>query len=599
MIALLIFRFLFLVLLSCQVFAYEVWKEGNNGNIPKLTCEYKEAMQDAVSSRAPISVGVHLHNNLNKHVAQAYIFRQYIPEKVKSHLHNVILPNILNVTIANYALAIPGCFHPQGFRGLVRFDHSQFSRQEQSTIAYFEKRVESYVARIEKILFDKNGRFRGEQSHDDQVALALICANFLVEFYPRKAQVFFEELACTNPVCKTAYGEVGDWHVTKYVKGHSKQKLIDAISNHPSNILFAQVQDAVRKSNFDLALQLGNKRVLIEHKLLWRDKYDTVFGAYPQLRTQVEEAARKHAEQISRGLSQQQIVADNLCDAYVDRGAQHLSRLRQNEVEKLIDGCGAVVNDRESSKIVYPISESLSDAIYSRLLTADKLGIELYGDQLQHALMETTITTADSFIDLKQSSDYSNHLDELDESFFDFTNAAVAANKTGDVVLTSRLVDACWAMLDCATVFTKHMRNGADVIYSNFTAPAMHGVGKKLVNAAHTVTHPVKAVTECLDAFGICMHYVGKVAANTAIDYAKIDVLLNETSYLDSHRAEQLGVALDNYEPAIVTLGEGLHDFPWKETIKNISVPDVVEGIAGTITEVLLFHGVTKFSHSP
>lgn len=75
------------------------------------------------------------------------------------------------------------------------------------------------------------------------------------------------------------------------------------------------------------------------------------------------------------------------------------------------------------------------------------------------------------------------------------------------------------------------------------------------MSTAHTVTYPVESVAECLDAFGICMHYVGKVAANTAIDYAKIDALLNETSYLDPHRAEQLGVALDNYEPAIVTYG--------------------------------------------
>jgi hypothetical protein len=538
------------------LFSYEFSCNENNGynNAPHVEMHINRNTQP--SYNCYFSVGVRdMPSTVNMHRANYSIIAHGSPE-LQHHFHTVIAPLIYDATIQNHYSVIPGYRFSDGLYGCVN-QLSQFSRDDSVLLSNLKNRLETYCTRIEGIVFNgKNYAFCDNLSRMDQIKLVKIYADFLKEFYAANAPYVFYEQSQKSSLMQQVMPTI-NWHY--FDGGNFKSKSQCKTASVNGNL--GTVYKALHEGNVEKAYALGHERI----------NSTSVFERYPALRQKVECAYHAVQAKIKHDrIVQENVVQQKAAVVQVECSEHALTKLHLDTLQSRYDAATRNILHSQFSKKIHNVTSSQAIYFETKHLTADRKGILLEGGHLQHHFVDEAITIVDVAIS-------GNLVENMQDAVVDLANASLSLNKDGDVVMASRTLDACWALIDFAKDAARYTYSALSMHVPLLAKGTCDGICESLHGAAHAVCHPVETAKDVAHSFVVAGYYVGKLAyANCVLD-AAADLL--ET---DPKRYEQMIQQYAIDPEALVAV------------YQNISTEDIARVGTKTAVDMMLLHGVTK-----
>ena len=468
-------------------------------------------------------VGVRACNSLPKFIPMRSIVGDYGSMQLNHYFDTNITPTILAVTTGKHVDAVPGYRCTYGLRECF-IQPSAFASHDEPVIMSINNRLDSYHKRIEDIVFDTQGLFKESLSTKEQVALAFIYVDFLKEFYPDTAQDIFAKQAANNILLQNVYDSIkpSSWGYINVScwdgkDSHSSKACIEKIYGNPLNKQLGMVCALLEKGDVAQARACGLEPFAIKEPGRFYGKITThssVFTKYPAIQKSVE-AAYQHKLAIEKQALEKRIAEKQaaihqqfkqLRNEYV---AYNECAEWQSHQDVLIRRLSAVERDISGAQRYESVHAMAPETVklFGQSLTADQKGIVFTGGQLQHAFVDEAATIVDTVIEMNGGVS----LEPLSEAIIDITNAAVEANNNGDLVQASRMLDACWMLVDC---IRKVGRDTYGIIKHHvpIAIPVIEGIGASLEGTVHMIVHPIDTATDIATALVVGGYYLGKAA---------------------------------------------------------------------------------------
>lgn len=556
--------------------------ENNKNNIPQVevyvnhnACSSNNwslsanviAMPDYSGTKTPI------HCNL---------FLYQASPQLKHYFGNVVAPLMYYGAIADHYCALPGYIFSHGLRQCLH-DLSQFISSDALLIPKFIDRLEAYCTRIETVLFNgENHAFCENLSHKDQVALIHAYADFLKEFYPGSAQCLYNNLSQKNPLMQQVKQEI-NW---KYYDGRNVESSVrdkdlrNAASVH-SNL--GAVYKALYEGDIEKAYIVGQEciKTVVSGRLIGKtSKMTSVFEKYPALQQKVTQAYDAHkvkAESYSVKATKDKQEKDQQQKTAVVQAecSEHtLAKLHFDTIQKRYDAATYTILNSQCVKQLHKVSVAQAHCFATDHLTSDQKGILFDGNRLQHHLVDEAITVVDVVV-----SD--NLVENVHDAVIDLANASVSLNKNGDVVMASRTLDACWALVDFAKDAARYTYSALSTHVPLIAKGTCDGVCESLHGAVHAVCHPVETAQDVANSFVVAGYYLGKLAYANCVCEVAADVLETDPKRYE-HMIQQYAI-----EPATLM---AIYEYAEKNNVTE----DIARVGTKAVVDMMLLHGVTK-----
>jgi hypothetical protein len=497
---------------------------------------------------------------------------------LKNYFTTIVSPLMYDAMIKNHHAAIPGYTFSDGLRHCIH-QLSQFSRSDAALIVGLTKRLETYCTLTESLLFNgENHFFCDTISHEDYVKLATVYADFLKEFYAQAAPHIFYKQSQESPLMQHVMPSI-KWGC--YDGNDSKSSLKKIKQQHAASVNgnLGAVYKALHEGDSEKAYTIGQQRVIIAvSKLRKIEKATSVFESYPHLFKVVEQArladkAKNEQERITKQNFAQQgaMVVKAKSQEYINLNAL----IPDSEVlQQRNDTAICQVQDSRFFKQQHNVVAEQAECIDIEHLTSDQKGILLDGGYLQHHIIDETISVVDVVI----SNDLAGN---MHDAVIDLANISLTLNKEGDVVMATRTLDACWALIDYAQDAARYAYLLASTHFPFVAKGVCDGVCESLHGAVHTVCHPVEAVQDAAQSLAIAGYYLGKAVYKAGEYESMIDFIETQP-----HSAQEMLQKLADEPSVLLALCE--------QAKKNISSEDVARVGTKTILDMMLFHSATK-----
>ncbi|HEX4068696.1 MAG TPA: hypothetical protein VHX42_01235 [Candidatus Babeliales bacterium] len=499
----------------------------------------------------------------------------YASPALQHHFHKEIVPLMYNATIKNHCCVIPGYSFPEGLRGCIN-QLSQFSNTDVG-LSDLKNRLETYCNRIEKILFKgKNYEFCETISHSDQVALIKIYADFLKEFYAGNAPYILYNDPHKTPLMQHVMSTI-NWHY--YDGSNIKTKPQKVAQRYAASLNgnLGAVYKALHEGDIERAYNIGQQVQIVGEK----KEQTSVFKVYPALHQKVGDAydifkadriasysAKATKDKLEKAAQQRAAAVQAEC-AYHALQKSHLDTLQQR-----YDAATRAIFNSQSVKQMHKVTPSQATHIKSDHLTPDQKGILLDGNHLQHHLVEEAITV----VDVVTSGDL---IVNVNDAVLDLANRSLTLNKGGDVVMVSRTLDACWALVDFAKDAAQYTYSALATHVPLLAQGACDGVCESLHDAVHALWHPIEAAHNVVNSFVVAGYCLGKLAYADCVLDAATDLL--ET---DPKQYEQM---IQQYAIDPETL-VAMYEYTQKSDVTK----DIARVGTKVVVDMMLLHGVTK-----
>jgi hypothetical protein len=501
--------------------------------------------------------------------------------QLKNYLGNMVAPLMYCSAIADRYWALPGYVAPHGLRHCL---HAlpQFIPSDAALIPSLTDRLETYCTRIESVLFKGDDHnFCETLSHKDQVALIHAYADFLKEFYPTIAQNLYDNLAQKNPLMQQVRSEI-NW---KYYDGRNVESSVrDKDLRNAASVQgnLGAVYKALHDGDFEKASTIGRESVttVVSGRLIGK-KIDktSVFERYPALQQKVDSYFAKATKDRQAKIEQERIAkekdAQQKAAAVQSECSDHvLQKSHLDTLQKRYDEATRQVLHSQFFKKIHDVAPLQAACINSEHLTSDQKGILCEGGCLQHHLVDEAITVVDVVV----SGDL---VENMHDAVLDLANASLTLNKGGDVVMASRTLDACWALIDLAKDAARYTYSALSTHVPLIAKGMCDGACESLHGAVHAVCHPVEAAQDVAHSFVVAGYCLGKLAYTSCVCEAAADVL--ET---DPKRYEQMIQQYGIDSDALIAV--------YEHAKQNTSTEDVARVGTKVVVDMMLLHGVTK-----
>jgi len=567
-----------MLMCSFSLLSYESSPDsGTAGNMPQAEMQLNNHNMQPLNSWH-FSANVHAIPNYSQlKLADYSVIAHQASPQLKNYFATVVTPLMYDAMINNHYVSIPGYVFPDGIRHCAN-QLSQFSHSDAALIKSLSKRLETYCARIENILFNgKNHSFCDALSYKDQIKLIKGYANFLKEFYGSAAPHTFYYTAQTNPLMQRVMPSI-TWD--QYDAGNTKSSLkkIEQYNAASINGHLGKVYKALHQGNSEQACAIGQER--IKTIVCGKEKITSVFESYPALRQKVEQVycadkAKIEQERLAKQAVMQQDAVQ--AQAHYEKQNDEVLFQEQKHSDLLKDRVSAALTqyyDPQIFKKLHTLMAEQAVHIDAHHLTSDQKGILCEGGHLQHYLVDEAISGVDTAI----SGDL---VENMQDAVLDLANTSLTLNKEGDVMMASRTLDACWALIDHAQAIAQYTYNVVKHHAPLIVKGAAEGVRESLQGAVHAVCHPIEAVQEVAQSLAVAGYYVGKLAYSVYAFDAACELLEADPEHFDQKIREHV------IDPQVFTA-------VYEHVTNNVSTEDVARVGTKAVVDTMLLHGVTK-----
>jgi len=367
-----------------------------------------------------------------------------------------------------------------------------------------------------------------------------------------------------------------DWGHYDGREAKSKFKTLQKYQAAALNGNLGKVYKALHEGNSEKAHTIGHEKVTtVVGK---KQTVTSVFERYPELHQKVKQAHhadRAKAERVR--IAQEATIKHDAVNAQMHYEKQNGQTLFEKHPDLLKDRCNVTTiqfyDPRFFEKLHTVLAEHAA-RIDPQHLTADQKGILCAGSHLQHYLVDEAISVVDTAI----SGDL---VENMQDAVITLANTSLTLNKEGDVIMASRTLDACWALVDHAHAAAR-CAYSIIVTHAPFIAKGMaDGVCESLHGAAHVVCHPVQAAQEAVKSLAVAGYYLGKVAYSVCAFDAACELWEADPEHFEQKIREHL------IDPeAFVAI--------YEHAKNNISTEDVARVGTKTAVDMMLLHGATK-----
>ena len=559
-----------------SLFSYEFSYDDNNHHNAHVEMHGNYQMDTQPSNNWHFSAHVIARPDYSvMHSTRYSVIAQQATPALKSYFTTVVAPLIYNATINNHYAAIPGYTCAHGLRDCIK-GLLQFSRSDPALIPNLTKRLETYCTQIESIIFGgKNHEFCDTISDKNQIKLIKLYANFLQEFYGKRACYIFEKQSKNSPLMQQVMPSV-KWGCYEISDTKCSIKKIKKQYAASVNGNLGLVYKALHAGNSTQAYTIGRQQV--KTVVRRKETVTSVFERYPALQKKVEllyfaDKAKAKQESIAKQAKIQQDAA--IMEAYYE--AQDDEQLFQRHPELLESRYDAATTQYYNSqffKTLHKVLERQADYIDIQHLTSDQKGILFEGGHLQHHLIDEAISVVDVVI----SGDLT---EKVQDAVLDLANTSILLNKEGDVLMASNTLDVCWAFLDYAHDAARDTYATLSPHLPPTVKGMCDGVYESLHGAVHTVCHPVQAVQDTVESFATLGYCLGKVAYTSCALEAACDMLESDPKRYEDTIAQY---AID---PAAFSM-------MYEHIKENISLEGIARVGTKTVVDMMLLHGATK-----
>src|SRR5579872_2009173 len=572
----------FLLIWTFSLVSYESSPSGNNNSrsIPSVEVKFDQPIKQP-SHNWNVSSNVSVLTNSSYRNAAHYTVLAHASPRLQYYFTHVVSPLMHDATVHNHCCVLPGYTFSAGFRDCIN-QLAQFSSSDSLLTANLAQRLETYCTRIENIVFSgKDHSFCETLSHQNQVALLNVYADFLKEFYAQNAPTLFFEQSTHNSMMQGIMKHI-DWqsYDGKNIKSTPKQLQQHHATSVNGNL--GAVYKAFHEGNNIQAYTIGNERVktLIPRLLIGEKvKVTSVFEQYPALRQKIEPAYLAAQAKIEQQRCMQQ--------EYVQQGAAaikaqfkdgiNVKTLFSDRTQQRYNSAVYHVDNPAFFKKMHAVAAEQAACIKSCHLTPDQKGILFEGGHLQHTLLDETISVIDTAI----SGDL---VDNMQNVVIDLANTSIESNKHGQIVVTTQALDTCWAIIEYAHNIAKCAYTDVLNNMHPIERGIYHGVVDSISGVVHAVLHPIETAKETAQSLATVGYCLGKLAYTVGVCDAACDVLES-----DPKRYEEMIAQFAIDPEALVALYEHVY-----EQARNTSAEDIARVGTKTIIDTMLLHEVTK-----
>ena len=492
--------------------------------------------------------------------------------ELQNYFHHTIMPLMYDATVQNHCCVIPGYSFPDGLRGCIN-QLSQFSDADAVLISDLKTRLETYCNRIEDIVLSgKDYAFRDTLCQAHQTALVKIYADFLKEFYANAAPYMFHNHSQKSSLMQRVMPTINWSYYDGSTVKHSSKRLAQQRAASVNGNL-GVVYKALHAGDFEKANVVGNEKVT--GGIGKKAKETSVFERYPELQQKVKQAHDAYtANMEQRRLAQEKDAQQKAAAVQVECANHVLQKSHLDTLQQRYDSATRTILNSQSVKQIHKVNALQANYLDADHLTSDRKGILLDGNHLQHHLVDEAITVVDAVI--------SNDLvGNMQGTVVDLTNVSLSLNKNGDVVMASRTLDACWALIDFAKDAAQYTYSALSTHVPLIAKGACDGVCESLHGAVHTVCHPIEAAQDVAQSFVVAGYCLGKLAYASCVLEAATDLL-----DIDQKQYEQMigQYAIDPQTLATI----------YEYAQKNNATEDVARIGTKAVVDMMLFHGITK-----
>jgi hypothetical protein len=568
---------IFLLMQCCSLFSHESSRDSSNKyNTPHIEMRVNHNTQPSHNWRLSANITT-IPDCADARTPIHYSVLNQASPYLKHYFSDVVAPFMYSSAIANHCWVLPGYVAPYGLRHCL---HAlpQFISSDAVLIPRLTDRLETYCTRIESVLFKGDDHnFCETLSHKDQVALIHAYADFLKEFYSTIAQNLYDNLAQKNPLMRQVKSEINwKYYDGRNVESSVRDKDLRDAASVQSNL--GVVYKALHDGDFEKACAIGRESVatVVSGRLFGKTtKTTSVFQRYPALQQKVEGANSAHQAKIEQERITKEKDVQQKAAAVQSECSDHI--LQKSHFDTLQKRYGAATRNAlnsQFSKKIHNITSLQADYFDKEHLTSDQKGILCEGGYLQHHLVDEVIT----IVDVIASGDL---ITNMNDAVIDLSNASLSLNKDGDVVMASRTLDACWALIDFAKDAAHYTYSALSTHVPLVAKGICDGACESLHGAVHAVCHPMQAAQDVVHSFVVAGYCLGKLAYTGCMLNAATDLL--ET---DPKSYEQM-IQPYGIEPETLV---AIYEYAKKDN----ATEDVARVGTKVVVDMMLLHGVTK-----
>jgi len=571
------FTNIFLLAQCCYLFSYEnLYDRSNKDNTPHIEMHVNHNTQSSHNWRLSANITT-IPDYADARTPIHYSVLNQASPYLKHYFSNVVAPLIYSSAIADCYWALPGYAFPHGLRHCL-YVLPQLIQSDTALIPSLIDRLETYCTRIESVLFKGDDHnFCETLPHKDQVVLIYAYADFLKEFYPTIAQNVYDNLAQKNPLMRQVKSEINwKYYDGRNVESSVRDKDLRDAASVQSNL--GVVYKALHDGDFEKACAIGRESVatVVSGRLFGKTtKTTSVFQRYPALQQKVQQASDTHKAKIEQERIIKERDVQKKAAAVQSECSDHV--LQKSHLDTFQKRCDAATRQTLNSQFFKKIHNTTAlqaTCINLEHLTSDQKGILCEGGHLQHHLVDEAITVVDVIV----SGDL---ITNMNDAVIDLANASLSLNKDGDVVMASRTLDVCWALIDFAKDAAHYTYSALSTHVPLVAKGICDGACESLHGAVHAVCHPVEAAQDVVHSFVVAGYCLGKLAYTGCMLDAATDLL--ET---DPKSYAQM---IQPYAIESQTL-VAIYEYAKKDNVTE----DVARVGTKMAVDMMLLHGVTK-----
>jgi hypothetical protein len=568
---------IFLLMQCCFLFSHESSRDSSSkDNTPHIEMHVNHNTHLPNNWRFSANI-ITIPDYADARISIHYSILYQASSQLKNYFSNVVTPLMYHSAIADRYWALPGYVFPHGLRHCLHV-LPQLIQSDAALIPSLTDRLETYCTRIESVLFKGDDRnFCETFSHKDQVALIHAYADFLKEFYPTIAQNLYDGFAQKNPLMQEVRPEI-NW---KYYDGCNIESSVrdkdlrNAASVH-SNL--GVVYRALHDGDFEKACAVGRESVatVVSGRLFGKTtKTTSVFQRYPALQQKVEGANSAHQAKIEQERITKEKDVQQKAAAVQSECSDHiLQKSHFDTLQKRYDAATRQTLNSQFFKKIHNIVPLQADYFDKEHLTSDQKGILCEGGYLQHHLVDEVITV----VDVVASGDL---ITNMNDAVIDLANASLSLNRDGDVVMASRTLDACWALIDFAKDAAHYTYSALSTHVPLVAKGICDGACESLHGAVHAVCHLVEAAQDVVHSFVVAGYCLGKLAYADCVLDAATDLLETDPkSY--AQMIQQYAI-----EPDTLV---AIYEYAKKDNVTE----DIARVGTKMAVDMMLLHGITK-----
>jgi hypothetical protein len=568
-----VFLNIFLLMQSYFVFSHENSCNNNSkNNTPQAEIHVNGQYDTSPKNSWHFSTQIREVPNYSNMQRANYTIVAHESPELQHYFYHTIAAHMYDATIKNHCCILPGYQLLHGLRSHID-QLSQFCGTDTVLASSFNTRLETYCNRIEAVVFSgKESAFCDDLSHMARVELVKIYADFLKEFYANAAPYIFYDQSQQHPLMQKVMPVI-NW---SYYDGDTvtpRSKTLEQRKAALVNGNLGVVYKALHAGDFEKANTVGNEMITVG--VGKKAQAISVFQRYPALHQKVTQARDAYIANMEQKRLAQEKDAQQKAVAVQGECTNHLlQKSHLDTVQQRFDAATRTIINSQYVKQIHNVNALQANYFDTEHMTSDRKGILLNGNHLQHHLVDEAITVVDTVI--------SNDLTEkMQGAVVDFANASLSLNKTGDVVMASRTLDACWALIDFAKDAAQYTYSALSTHVPLIAKGACDGVCESLHGAMHTVCHPVEAAQDVVQSFVVAGYCLGKIAYASCVLEVATDLLETDPKYYEQMIGQY---AIDPQTLAAI----------YEYAQKNNVTEDVARVGTKAVVDMMLLHGVTK-----